>query len=1041
MNEENTPNFNLVKEEPKSPNMPKLSPFQISPLKSENTLVDSETPISIERDSPKRHKAKKYSLFQRRSKRQIFNQEFFQDNLDMDITPRINPNPNTARPGLGGGKSMSTLGLPNFQNLLTINNSNTQTNTNITNNNTNILEYEEVPFSETVLISKDFISQDFFCDAFFISGLPMTRAKVIPDSEHFIPPCKHQRCGILPAYKPEVLNKFPEQDLRNFEITQPTASLCFPFGIKLCYSQDEEQIKPLKPYMNIITHDKGEHYMYIYYYYQKYDYFQFKKIFDFDPVKDQFHFNKLIQLIEKACPEKASKSQNASKNDHSREESKFSQLELKIQDNLDVCSEFINSDYIYLPYAACLISKYPYSKEMETSLNVILHSAFKSNSPVEEINKLLINLIYEILVPPLNSKLLFFLPYCPTSVEIKSSIYQDIPIFICSTHIDILLDYFSPENILYIYHMMVLGQQILFIDNDQSVLAKVSQAFMAILYPFKWVCAYIPVLGEDTVKFLQAMMPFIMGIEYNLLNTAKSYITEDNIFIVYIDQNHIEPSSYFRLNKKFNQKNLSKYINQMLPELPVECKNEILDQVKSIKKDHDTEKFVTNFENNQHILNMSTEKPKKSKFTQLFSKNSNSKLDIRKKDHCDLKKKENTTKLIKKLRKVFLKSMVMMIGDYQKYVSYIEELPLFNNESFIDSRPEKYHNFYSELIHSQNFRYFLQTKDQLAYFHKMCSRFNNFILTKGNVSIKNLKKSKNIFSSLLTRSSSVHGRNSKLNQDRSESNQRSPHINMSNNNITESLFTRRESLSKTPNLTISKIDYSTPMGDSQSKSDMEGNKSSENVKDLFLITPYFIKHPTIRSDISKIEEYISEKYKDTLIQESGKDYIFYPNFLMFDYSLIPPNLSVKKYIFPCEKFVSKSDTNIDKNYMTISQVQPFDFGSRKNSLALIQEKEKELQINREQLSDCMKMILTSEPLNLQMKNNIQNHLHNKKVRMHFAKILFQDKFMESKWQILTEKCFGDLYFMIFSALLQSESESSQYEVIRLITKSTFHYYK
>ena len=46
-----------------------------------------------------------------------------------------------------------------------------------------------------------------------------------------------------------------------------------------------------------------------------------------------------------------------------------------------------------------------------------------------------------------------------------------------------------------------------------------------------------------------------------------------------------------------------------------------------------------------------------------------------------------------------------------------------------------------------------------------------------------------------------------------------------------------------------------------------------------------------------------------------------------------------------------------------------------------------------------------------------------------------------KNQILTESSFNDLYKSIMISLIQCEDEFSQYDDIRLITKSSFNYYK
>lgn len=97
--------------------------------------------------------------------------------------------------------------------------------------------------------------------------------------------------------------------------------------------------------------------------------------------------------------------------------------------------------------------------------------------------------------------------------------------------------------------------------------------------------------------------------------------------------------------------------------------------------------------------------------------------------------------------------------------------------------------------------------------------------------------------------------------------------------------------------------------------------------------------------------------------------------------------------------------------------------------------------NMAKTNEYLRMILTSEPLTLTNKSNIQNLFSSKTVRNYFCTILYQDKFDENKLQVLNDQGFEDLFQMIFTLLLQSENNKSNFEDVRLVTKSTFFYYK
>jgi hypothetical protein len=62
-------------------------------------------------------------------------------------------------------------------------------------------------------------------------------------------------------------------------------------------------------------------------------------------------------------------------------------------------------------------------------------------------------------------------------------------------------------------------------------------------------------------------------------------------------------------------------------------------------------------------------------------------------------------------------------------------------------------------------------------------------------------------------------------------------------------------------------------------------------------------------------------------------------------------------------------------------------------------------------------------------------------RSKLAKTLYQEKFKTNTTHLLDDKSFQSLKSIIFYCLLLSQIEKNDYEDVRLITKSTFYYYK
>jgi len=99
----------------------------------------------------------------------------------------------------------------------------------------------------------------------------------------------------------------------------------------------------------------------------------------------------------------------------------------------------------------------------------------------------------------------------------------------------------------------------------------------------------------------------------------------------------------------------------------------------------------------------------------------------------------------------------------------------------------------------------------------------------------------------------------------------------------------------------------------------------------------------------------------------------------------------------------------------------------------------QIQIN-DMIKDYMELLLTSESTHDSF-DDISSLFHSRYARSKFAKILYQDKFKENNPHCLNKISFDELFKIICNALQLCEREISQFEDIRLITKSTLYYYR
>jgi hypothetical protein len=304
--------------------------------------------------------------------------------------------------------------------------------------------------------------------------------------------------------------------------------------------------------MNVLTNINGDRlYMVTYHCFVKYNYIEYQKIYNVDPVKEFF------------------KIKSSAFEENSKAEGK------KFEKDMEMCSEFISNDEVYLPICACLVSTLPNISTMEKCLKYIM-KLISLDYDMEIISEVLTHLIYEVPSPIINTKVTFYLPFDRTGYGLHGQLSKDRMLTIYNTNS--VLSYFSVENIILIHQLMLLEEKILFVGNEYYLITKVIESFINFLYPLKCIVTYLPILSEEMIKYLQSFLPFVMGIEESMLKLAKDFLdNSEDIYIVYINKNFIDVTSS-KLKKKPSK------IGKNIAEFPAENYEFISSELKILKE-------------------------------------------------------------------------------------------------------------------------------------------------------------------------------------------------------------------------------------------------------------------------------------------------------------------------------------------------------------------------------------------------------------------------------------------------------------------------
>ena len=536
------------------------------------------------------------------------------------------------------------------------------------NNSIEIINYIDINnqnLEDGLEIDDEMKIYDTFCIGVFISGIthPIKTTSIIENSENFMAPCGHLQCSIFPSIQPELLNTYINKNAKSFKnLSHLVANMCFPLGVKPCFGcrfNENNQIdnfpNPQQTFFNVIKNEKNEIYFIATLQY-------FIKMSNSDYLM-KYKFNPITYFLDK------------NGNNSSNKDKKF-------QNNMKMISNSLNNNNVFIPESISLISKYPLFMSMDKCLRCMISLQH------DDMNNLINHLVNEVPSPKKNYQIQFFIPKIRHPLILnheynkflknKSDNINNNLLSPSQINVKLLLDKINIDNIIMIFQLILLEQKILFLENNYQISSEISFIFLELIYPLIWINPFLPVLSIKTVQFLQSPVPYIMGLDEYLLKYAYEssaiYPETDMIIIFNLMTNQFISC---KTKKRIHKKDI--FHQFKLPAMPDEIGDYIYKELKKMKK------LIEKNEKN---------KEKKEKSNQ----------EIISDEEID-----------KQLRKIFLKAMIMLIGDYNNFLFYTEdEIPLFNKEAFVQSHKDKSSQlFLGEMVKTQIFNQFLLNEKQL----------------------------------------------------------------------------------------------------------------------------------------------------------------------------------------------------------------------------------------------------------------------------------------------------------------------------------------
>lgn len=176
----------------------------------------------------------------------------------------------------------------------------------------------------------------------------------------------------------------------------------------------------------------------------------------------------------------------------------------------------ITKDKLYVAKSIALICQYPYARVAQLFLENLYKSLPRQPGPGLSPESYVFNLLYEVPVPLPGQALRLYLPPAkphlnPIPVIIRMpNLPEELPLL--DYPLRVMFSLLGVECVVQLFTCVLLENQVLLRCSDYNKLMLVAECIVSLLLPFSWAHVYVPILPAPLYHFLDAPVPFVMGL-------------------------------------------------------------------------------------------------------------------------------------------------------------------------------------------------------------------------------------------------------------------------------------------------------------------------------------------------------------------------------------------------------------------------------------------------------------------------------------------------------------------------------------------------
>ncbi|XP_043260512.1 DENN domain-containing protein 5B isoform X2 [Colletes gigas] len=197
-------------------------------------------------------------------------------------------------------------------------------------------------------------------------------------------------------------------------------------------------------------------------------------------------------------------------------------------------------DKLLVTKSISLLCQQPYLHAAKTFLTNLYKCVPRHPGPGLSLESYVYNILYNVPVPLPGKSLKFFVPSDePAKSPLELVIHQPTPLQelpMLDYPLKDMFTWLGADCVIQLFTCVLLENQVLLRSSDFHKLMVVSECITALLFPFSWQHVYVPILPASLHHFLDAPVPFIMGLHAQNEGGVLKIASEANLCYVDIDK-------------------------------------------------------------------------------------------------------------------------------------------------------------------------------------------------------------------------------------------------------------------------------------------------------------------------------------------------------------------------------------------------------------------------------------------------------------------------------------------------------------------------